>query len=477
MSLKKQATSGLMWTFTQQFGNQLIGFVVSIFLARLLLPSEFGLVGMIAIFYSIGRSLMDSGMTQSLIRQKESTQEDLSTVFYFNVGVSILLYIILYFSAPLISLFYEQSILKSVVRLYCLTFIIDSFTAVQRARLVQQFNFKTEAVISIPSTLIGGGVGIWMALNDFGVYALVWSHILTSLMGSIQFWIYSKWTPSFFFSRTKLKEHFDFGYKLTLSALIDKVFNNVYLLVIGKVFSPTQVGYFTRADSMRQLPVRNLTNALSKVTYPLFAKFQDKDKELRRMYRQLLQMVVFIVMPFMVFLAVLAKPIFIFLFTEKWVPAVPYFQILCIAGILYPFNLYNLNILKVKGRSDLHLKVSALKKGVTVILLAIGIQFGMYGVLAAVVGTTIISYFLNYFYTNQFLKYSLLQQFQDTFSIALIVAFSVAVILAFNTYLIGDNNILQILIGFLVGSLFYVGLSFITKQRVLKYFKTYILKS
>ena len=220
MSLRKQATSGLAWTFTQQFGNQLISFVVSIFLARLLLPEEFGLIGMIAVFYSIGRGLMDSGLTQSLIRSKELDQEDFSTVFFFNLAASVLIYFIIFSCAPLVADFYDREILTSIIRLYCITFIIDSFSSVQRTRLTKKMDFKTQTLITIPSTLFGGIVGVTLALLDYGVWSLVWSQIATAFIGSVQLWIYSKWTPSAVFNKEKFKEHFNFGYKITLSSLI-----------------------------------------------------------------------------------------------------------------------------------------------------------------------------------------------------------------------------------------------------------------
>jgi teichuronic acid exporter len=344
MSIRKQARSGMVWTFAQQFGNQLVGFGVSLVLARILMPAEFGLIGMIAVFISVGQTLVQSGLTQSLIRSPEITNVDYSTVFFYNLAVSFLVYILVYLGAPYIAGFYDQEILTGLTRLYCLVFIINGFSAVQQARFTRQMNFKIQTIISLPATLIGGGVGILLATMGYGVWSLVWSQLVVAGIGSILFWIFSGWQPSFIFSISLFKQHFGFGIKLAVSGLLDSIFNNAYLIIIGKLFAPAQVGYFTRAETMRQLPVSNLSTALNKVTYPLFAQIQNDDLRLKDVYSQLMKIVVFIIAPTMVLLGVLAEPIFRFLFTSKWLPAVPYFQILCAVGILYPINSYNLNI-------------------------------------------------------------------------------------------------------------------------------------
>ena len=366
MSLRKQATSGFVWTFAQQFGNQFIGFFVSLILARLLLPSEFGLIGMIAIFVSIGNMLVSSGLTQSLVRSSNIDEDDYSTVFYFNLVSSIIIYFIIFFLAPLVAKFYEQPIITDLLRVYCLTFIISAFAAVQQAKLTREMNFKTQAFISIPSTVTGGVVGVVLAYLGFGVWSLVWSYLTTSVVNTIQLWIYSKWSPLLVFKREKFISHFNFGYKLTLSGLLESIFNNIYLIVIGKYFSVAQVGFYTRAETMKQLPVINISTTLQKVTFPIFSSIQDDDVRLKRIYKQLMEIVIFVIAPVLIFLAILAEPTFRFLFTEKWLPAVPYFQILCITGILYPIHSYNINILNVKGRSDLVLKLEVIKKVVII---------------------------------------------------------------------------------------------------------------
>ncbi len=478
MSLRKQATSGMVWTFAQQFGNQIVGFIVSMILARILLPEEFGLIGMIAIFISIGQALINSGLTQSLIRSKELDQEDFSTVFFFNLFASTLIYILIFFLAPLISNFYDQDILTPLVRLYCITFIIGAFASVQRARLTKNMNFKTQTIIAIPSTIFGGIVGVSMAYMNYGVWSLVWSNIASSVLVTTQFWIYSKWSPSFIFNLAKFKDHFNFGYKLTLSSLLTKIFDNIYLIVIGKFFSANQVGFYTRAETMKQLPVTNISNTLNKVTYPLFASIQDDDLRLKRVYKQLMQMVVFVIAPTLMFLAVLAEPTFRFLFTEKWLPAVPYFQILCATGILYPIHAYNLNILKVKGRSDLFLKLEVIKKIIIVITIVLALQFGILALLYGQVFTSIMAFFVNTHYTGKYINYTAWEQSKDIIPILLLAVISGAVIFILDHYLkiYGQIDFIRILGGSLVGLMVYLAFAKILRFNSLNDIKKLIIK-
>ncbi len=477
MSLRKQATAGVVWTFAQQFGNQLLGFFVSLVLARLLLPSEFGLIGMIAIFVSIGNTLLSGGLTSSLIRSKDLDEEDFSTVFFFNLGASIFIYAIIYLLAPVIAEFYDQNVITNLLRVYSLTFLIQALSAVQLARLTQKMDFKTQTIISIPATIIGGLTGILMAYSGFGVWSLVASYMTTSCFNTIQLWFYSKWSPIIAFNREKFMFHLNFGYKLTLSGLLDTIFNNIYIIIIGKYFSPSQVGFYTRAETLKQLPVINISNALNKVTYPLFASIQNDNARLKRVYKQIMQIVIFIIAPTLLFMAVLAQPTFVILFTEKWLPAVPYFQILCLNGILYPIHAYNLNILKVKGRSDLFLKLEIIKKVLVVISVAIGLQFGIMALLYGQVLTSIINFFINTYYSGKFINYTSWEQIKDIFpSIFLAIICSILIYFLDTYYLYNCANIIRIIFGGIVGLLFYIIVAWLFQFDSLKNIKNIILK-
>jgi teichuronic acid exporter len=461
MSLKKQATISFVWTFAQQFGNQLIGFVVSVILARLLLPEEFGLIGMIAVFIAIGNTLLHSGLTKSLIRGEDLDNEDYSTVFYFNLIASIILYIILFFLSPFIANFYEQPLLISILRVYCLTFIIQAFSAVQLARLTKTLNFKTQTMVALPSAIVGGIVGITMAFLGYGIWSLVWSSVLSSAVNSLQLWIYSKWKPDVCFNYNKFKLHFNYGYKLALSELLDRIFSNIFLIVIGKYFSPAQVGFYTRAETMKQLPVRNISNALDRVTFPLFVSIQNDDIRLKRVYKKLMKMVVFIITPVLVLLVILAEPIFVFLFTSKWIPAVPYFQILCISGILYPLHSYNLTVLNVKGRSDLFLKLEVLKKALVIISLIITIPLGIISMLIGQVVTSVIAFFINSHYTGKFIDYNALQQLRDVLPVFMLSVQIGISVLALDVYILGEYpDIIRIVVGSFIGFSMYLFIAY-----------------
>lgn len=477
MSLKKKAAISLVWTFSQQFGNQLIGFIVSLVLARILLPAEFGLIGMIAVVVAVGNVLLDGGLTKSLIREPDCDQVDYSTVFFFHLFTSIIVYMGVYFLAPFIAEFYGQPILTEITRVYSLTIIITSFSVVQFARLTKVMDFKTQALIAIPAAIIGGITGISMAYNGFGVWSLVWSSLITSTVSTIQMWIYSDWRPSFRFDISKFRKHFDFGYKLTLSDLLNRIFNNIFLIVIGKYFSAAQVGFYTRAETMNQLPVTNITNALNKVTYPLFVSIQEDDIRLRRVYKQLMLMVMFIVAPVLIFLAVLAEPVFVFLFTAKWLPAVPYFQILCVTGILFPLHSYNLTILNVKGRSDLFLKLEVIKKIIIVLAIVVAIPFGILALLYGQVIISLVGFFINAHYTKRFIAYSGWEQLKDVFPILFLALFAAAAVFFLDIYGLHEQlNIIRIFAGGLFGLVIYILAAYLLKFSSLSEFINLIIK-
>ncbi|HFX18010.1 MAG TPA: lipopolysaccharide biosynthesis protein, partial [Flavobacteriales bacterium] len=338
MSLKKQALAGVKWTFIQQLGTQGIGFIISIVLARLLLPEDFGLIAMITVFIAIGNVLLNSGLGSSLIRRQHLDEEDYSTVFYFNLLVSILIYMLTYWAAPYIANFYQQPILTQLIRWLGLTFIINAFAVIQQTRLTKLMDFKTQAIIAIPSLIIGGSIGVLMAYLQYGVWSLIAYNLIKNLVNTLQLWFYSKWQPLLKFNIAKFKQHFHFGYKLTLSGLLDTIFNNAYNIVIGKFFPVSDVGYYQRAKTLEMYPVGTLSAIMGKVSYPLFAQIQDDNVRLKSVYKKILQMNIFLIAPVLMISGVLAKPLFRFLFTDKWLPAVPYFQILLITGILYPIH-------------------------------------------------------------------------------------------------------------------------------------------
>src|SRR5690606_20811606 len=335
MNIKEKAIRGVIWTSTQQSSVQIINFGVQIILARRLMPEDFGLIAMLTVFIGIGQILMDGGMTSSLIRSKRPDQLDYSTVFITNVIVSLGVYLIVFFVAPFISLYYNQESLTNILRVYAVTFVINSFVAVHVAKLTKEMNFKTQMKLQVPSTVIGAVVGISLAYAGYGVWSLVWLNLAQVIAFAVQNWIFIKWRPWLTFNIRRFKYHFNFSYKMTLSGLLDTVYNDAYRIVIGKFFSPASVGFYNQAETMRLFPVRQLGRVLGTVTYSMFSNIKD-DKQLKNAYKQTMKMVFFMVVPTMMILIVVGEEFFLFLFGEKWLPAVPYFQLLSFASITTP---------------------------------------------------------------------------------------------------------------------------------------------
>ncbi|WP_026897152.1 lipopolysaccharide biosynthesis protein [Daejeonella oryzae] len=479
MGLKQKTVAGLFWTFTQQFSLQIISFIISIILARQLSPSEFGLIGMLSVFISVGSSLMDSGMTSSIIRTKDPNQSDYSTVFVINIVGSILIYAIIFFAAPYIAAFYNHPILTDIVRVYSLTFVLSAFMGVQRAKLTKEMNFRLQMLIQIPSVVGSGILGIILAYNGFGVWSLVYMYVLQSFLLSVQHWMFSGWRPDLKFDLKRFKYHFDFGYKITLSGLIKTIYENIFTIIIGKYYSAAQLGFYNRALSIRQLPISNLSIALGKVTYPLLSSINNDDVKLKEVYKKLIKQVVFWVVPILILLIVIAEPFFRFLLTEKWLPAVPYFQILCVTGILIPLQAYNSNIFKVKGRTDITLKMTIIKKifGITGILIAI--QFGIFGLLYFQLISTAFDYNLDAHFGGKLINYSIFEQIKD-----IIPSVSLAVIIGVLTWTadgflfksIALSDLLRLVFAGIFYFTMYLGISHLIKLSAAKDFRQLVLK-
>ena len=456
MSLRKQAISGMLWTYTQQFGNQLISFIVSIVLARFILPEEFGLIGMITIFMGIGTALFQGGLTSSLIRTSELNQEDYCTVFYFNITGSIIVYGILFISSPWIAEFYHQPKLINITRVYGLTFILSALGAVQNTVLTKELKFKKQAIISLPALILSSLVGVLMAYNDYGVWSLVTSAIVNSLIFSLFLWFDSDWYPKKVFSKNKFREHFYYGYKLTLSGVLDIIFTNIYQIVIGRYYSAAQVGFYSRANQLMMLPVGNISGAINKVIFPLFSKIQDDIPRFRIAYKKIMQLVLFIVTPIIVLMGVLAKPLVVLLFTDKWLPMVSIFQIICFTGILYPIHLYNLIVLQVKGRSDLFLKLEVVKKVLSAIILIVTFFFGFYALLWGQLLFSILALLINTYYAGKMLEYSMFNQLKDISPIFIFALTMGIIIYGIDSLLINQTYILRLILGSLAGSITYI---------------------
>jgi O-antigen/teichoic acid export membrane protein len=474
LSLKKQTLSGLVWTFTDTFVLKGSSFIASLILARILGPQIFGLIGMLSIFIAIGQSLVDSGLSSSIIRTKDADDKDFSTVFYTNLVMSFLIYGIIFFCAPFIAKFYNQQILISIVRLYCLTFIISSFSAIQIAILTKNMQFKKLMLCNIPGTVIGIIIGIVMAYSGYGVWSIVWMYLISQIAQSIMLSISSKWKPSFSFSREKLQFHFHFGYKLMLSGVINTSFNNIYNVIIGKFYPVQTLGFYERAYLFNQYPVTTLTGIISRVTYPLLANIQHENERIAIAYKKLIQITFFITAPLMFGAAAIAEPLFLIVLGKEWMPSVPFFQILCIGSMFLPIHSFNLNVLQVYGRSDLFLKLEIVKKAVIVITIMIAFQFGIYALVWSSVFTGFIALLINTHYSSTVINYTTNKQLRDMLPILILSGIMFILMYLTFHFLLSFPLSVQIILPVIIGAVFYFTVNLLFKIPSFLYLQTLI---
>lgn len=413
MNLSKKTGIGILWNFSEQLIRRGIGLVTTLLLAYFLTPNAYGLMAMIAVFIAIASSLMESGFRQALIRLKEVTQDDLNTAFYSNLVLGALAYLLLYFSAPHIAIFYNEPQLINLIQVLGLVILINSFEVTQVAIFHRQMNFKAQLMIGLPAALISACMAIGLAYWGVGVWALVAQMLISALITVILLWWISEWRPTKSFSLSSFCSMYNFSYKLFLSSLLDTVFRNLYIIVIAKLFSTSIAGLYFFAEKIRELILNQLVSAIQNVTYPALASIQDDNVRLKAGYRKVISITTFLLFPTLTLLAALAQPLFSLLFPEKWWPAVPYFQLLCLAGLLYPLHSINLNILKVKGRSDLFLYLEILKKFMLVVILFISYRYGVIGILIGQIISSVLSYIPNSYFSSTLINYSTKEQMKD----------------------------------------------------------------
>jgi O-antigen/teichoic acid export membrane protein len=424
-SIKNKTISGFKWSFADNIMSSGITFLVGLILARLLSPDEFGIIGMITVFIAISNSFIDSGFSNALIRKTDAKDIDYNTVFYFNLAVGILFYLILYFCSPLISSFFKEPILIPVTRIIGIVLIINALSIIQRTIFVKKIDFKTQTRVSYFASVLSGITGVGMALGGCGVWSLVGQQISRQFFNTLFLWLYSSWRPSLEFSKTSFKEMFGFGSKLLLSGLLDTTYKNIYHLIIGRFYTAYQLGQFTRAEQFRAIFSSNLTSVIQRVSYPALSSIQEEEQRLKEAYRKVIKTTMLISFTCMLGLAAIATPLLVVLIGEKWLPAADYLQIICFSGMLYPLHAINLNILQVKGRSDLFLKLEIIKKIIAIIPITLGIFLGIKVMLLGSVCNSFFAYFLNSYYSAILIKYPTKEQIKDllpTFCVSLFVA-------------------------------------------------------
>lgn len=456
-SLRDKTIRGVGWSFIDNIASSGITFLVGLVLARLLSPSEYAIMAIIAILVAVSNSIIDSGFSNALIRKVRVERMDYNTVFYFNLIVSIILYLTLFFASPAISSFFKEPILVEVVRIVGFVLIINALGLIPRTIFVREINFKLQTKISLISSICSGTVGTGMAVLGMGVWSLVGQQLSRQLLNTLFLWIYCHWRPMWEFSIQSFKELFGFGSKLLLSGLLDTIYKNIYYIIIGRFYTSAQLGQYTRAEQFNTIFSSNLTSVIQRVSYPVLSSIQENPERLREAYRRVIKITMLVTFACMLGLAAIAKPLIIILIGEKWMPAVYFLQIICFSGMLYPLHAINLNILQVKGRSDLFLKLEIIKKIIAVCFIVIGILYGIECMLWGSVCASFVAYFLNSYYSSDLIHYPAGKQIKDilpTFMVSSIVA---AVMWSISFWNISIYILLpiQILVGISLAMLIY----------------------
>ena len=397
--LKQKTINGLAWSLIERFSVQALQFVITIIIARILQPSDYGLVGMMSIFIAISFSLIDSGFSAALIQKKDRNQTDYSTIFFFNLAMSIALYLLIVLFTPKIVNFYNEPRLLLLAKVIAINILIQSLSIIQTTHYSINLDFKTQAKASLLSVIFSGIVGIILAYNDFGVWALVWQTITRNTLNVILLWVYSKWRPDLSFSKESLKSLFPFGSKLLVAGFLYTVFENIYLVIIGKYFSSKDLGYYVKAKNISNLPSSTLTSVILRVTFPVLSSIQDDEERMISMYKKIVRFTIFITFPLIILLAVVSKPLVLLLLTEKWYAAATYLQLLCFVMLWFPLNEININLLKVKGKSDSILILAIVRIVITVLVLIVTIRHGLIVLIIGQIISSFLTFLIIYLYT------------------------------------------------------------------------------
>ena len=411
--IKEQTLSGVKWSAIGRFSTQGISFVIGLILARLLSPADYGIVGMLGIFFAIAQTFIDSGFGSALIRKKDCTDADYSTAFYFNIVVGIVCFLILFLSAPFIANFFETPILKDISRVLGIGMFVNSLTLVQGAKLTAALDFKSQAKISLITTILSGIIGITMAYTGHGVWSLVYQSISSTIIRTILLWYITHWRPQMTFSKQSFKYLFGFGSKILTASLLHTIYANLTTIIIGKFYTAKDLGYYSRGESLANLPSSNIMGILQSVTYPILSKIQDDDARLIQVYRKYISMASMIIFFGMFLLAALAEPFILTLLTDKWANSIIYLQIFCFAWMFDHLCVLNLNILYVKGRSDLVLRLEVIKKTISISMIIAAIPFGVLAICISRAIYTQIAVIINTYYTGKLYGLGYIDQVKD----------------------------------------------------------------
>jgi len=430
---------------------------------------------MITIFIAVSESFIRSGFHEALIRKKDCTQVDYSTVFFYNLCVGLIFFSLLYLAAPAISNFFEEPDLGKIIRVLSLVLIINSLTIIQRTVLTKRVDFKLLTRISVIASTGSGLFAIILAYKGFGVWSLVAQIITRQALHSSLLWLWNRWRPALIFSKSSFVELFGFGSKLLLSGLIDTVYRNIYYLVIGKYFSATELGFYTRANHFSNFPSQNINMVMNRVTYPVLAQMQDNPMLLKEGYRRIIRSIMLITFVMMLGLVAVAEPMVITLIGEKWRPSIIYLQLLSFAGLLYPLQALNLNMLKVQGRSDLFLKLEIIKKILAVPVIILGVLFGIKIMIIGMIFHSFAAYYLNSYWSGKFIGYSMKKQVKDIIP-SFMLAAGMAIAVFIMGYFLETSSLVTLILQVILGAVLVFGFCELTKMPDYIYIKQIVVE-
>lgn len=457
--IKQQTKKGIYWTFFNNFVNYGLTFIVGVIMARLLSPTDYGITALPGVFLAVAGVIIGGGFGTAMVRKPELTEKDLSTAFFYSMGMGFFMYACLFFAAPWIADFYNTPILTPLVRVAALTFLWGALSTPQNIILNRRLDFKTPARIAIITNIIGAIIGISIAYLGYGVWALVITGVVSSFLNLIQNWLAVRWVPKAGFSKESFKYLWGFGNKLMASALLDRTYNNITPIIVGKFYSPATLGVYNRALGYASIPAQQGTSIIQQVTFPVLSKIQNDDETLAHGYRKMLKVSAFVIFPIMTLLSALAKPVIILLVTDKWIDSVILLHIICFSMMWWPIHSINLNLLQVKGRSDWFLKLEIYKKILGLTVMGCTLPFGLVYFVSAGIVSSFISLFLNTWYTGKLIHLGFFKQMQDllpTYGLSLLIF---AVVFGM-TYLI-DNLWIQLILGGCIGVCLYIGLAYL----------------
>lgn len=459
--LKKKTKRGLYWSFLNQFANEGIQFVIGICMARLLSPSDYGITALPAVFMAVAGVFVGGGFSDALVRKTEITEEDLSTAFYYSIGVGIVCYTILFLASPWIAVFYNTPVLEDLMKVTSLSFLYGPLNSPQNVILKRRLDFKTPAKVNVVCRIFAGIIGITLAFCGYGVWALVLSSLFSGVLGLLLNWYVVRWYPKTGWSKESFRYLWGYGNKMMASSLLDTLYNSITPIFVGKYYSPADLGIYNRAQNYARLPSVNITRSIQAVSFPVISKIKDDNEKLEQVYRKMIRMTAFVVFPLMLLLSALARPLIIVMISAKWEASVYLLQIICFSMMWFPIHAINLSLLRAKGRSDLFFKLEIYKKSLGGVILAITLPLGLVILCYGRIVSSFLMLFINTYYTGKLINCGYLKQMKDIYPFFL-VSFAMFLLVQGITYII-TNMILQIIIGGLVGGLFYLGCALLFK--------------